>query len=123
MRVIYLRLTLRWLVLQRQAMLMYHLGDADVHQITPVLVNWAKHKPERGPPGAVPVSRCIPSTAMSPAMNLPVSLEQTTGEDQDSGQDSCPKNTSPRRCSAAPPGIGLNTGVTEKDYFPCELQQ
>lgn len=100
-------------------MLTYHLGDADVHQITPVLVNWAKHKPEKGPPGAVPVSRCIPSTAMSPAMNLPVSLEQTTGEDQ----DSCPKNTSPRRCSTPPLGIGLNTGVTEKDYFPCELQQ
>ena len=25
--------------------------DADVHQITLVLVNWAKHELERGPPG------------------------------------------------------------------------
>lgn len=65
-------------MLQRQAMLMCHPVDAHVHQITTVLVDQARREPERAPPASVLVSRCIPSTATSPAVNLPVSLEQTT---------------------------------------------
>lgn len=56
---------------------MWHIGDADGHQIAPVLVDRAKH--ERVPPRHVLVSKCIPSAAMSLAMNLVMNLEQTSG--------------------------------------------
>lgn len=63
------------------------------------------------------VGTYIPSTAASPAKILPVGLEQMTWGDQDSGWDSRPKNTSPRRCSTPSPGIGLDTGAMERDYL------
>lgn len=51
LRAIQLKLSLGRPVPLKQAMLTGHLGDADVCQITPALVNRAKQDLERGPPG------------------------------------------------------------------------
>lgn len=94
LRGIQLKLSLGWPAPLRQAMFTGHLGDADVCQITLVLVNGAKQRDHQDnvtcnePPGEFGASNWGGIKIQA-----------------------CPKNTSPRGCPTPTPGSRLNRGV------------